>query len=47
MLKTRDKMGLPNLGDPPVEQLTKILKEIGVAERLEGAESRYGGGTHE
>ncbi|MGY5863681.1 MAG: 4Fe-4S dicluster domain-containing protein [Candidatus Thorarchaeota archaeon] len=43
MLKTRDKMGLPSLGTPPVEQLAKILKDLGVVERVESAESRYGG----
>lgn len=43
MLKTRQKMGLPNLGSPPVEQLDKILKELGTKERVESVESRYGG----
>jgi heterodisulfide reductase subunit C len=43
MLKTRDKMGLPNIGTPPIKQLTRILKELGTAERVESAESRYGG----
>lgn len=43
MLKTRDKMGLPSLGTPPIKQLSRILKELGTAERLESAESRYGG----
>ena len=43
MLKTRDKMGLPSLGTPPIAQLSRILKELGIAERLESAESRYGG----
>jgi len=35
MLKTRDKMGLPSLGSPPVEQLSKVLKELGLAEKLD------------
>ena len=39
MLKTRDKMGLPSLGSPPVEQLGKILKELGTIERVESVES--------
>ncbi len=43
MLKTRDKMGLPDLGRPPVEQLRTILKELGTVQRVESAESRYGG----
>jgi hypothetical protein len=47
MLKTRDKMGLPSLGNPPVEQLAKILKELGIVERVESAESCYGGGGDE
>ena len=43
MLRTREKMGLPDLGDPPVDQLGKILKELGTIEQVESAESRYGG----
>ncbi|MFW9886647.1 MAG: 4Fe-4S dicluster domain-containing protein [Candidatus Thorarchaeota archaeon] len=38
MLKTRDKMGLPSLGNPPVEQLSKVLKELGLAMRLDSIE---------
>ncbi len=47
MLKTRDKMGLPNLGNPPVKQLSSILKKLALAERLETAESKYGGAEDE
>ncbi len=47
MLKTRDKMGLPNLGSPPVEQLVKMLKDLGTIEQVESAESRYGGAGDE
>jgi heterodisulfide reductase subunit C len=43
MIKTRDKMGLPSLGTPPISQLSRILKELGTADRVESAESRYGG----
>jgi heterodisulfide reductase subunit C len=43
MLKTREKMGLPPLGIPPVEQLGRVLKELGTIERVESVESRYGG----
>ncbi len=43
MLKTRDKMGLPSLGNPPVKQLAKALKELGLAEKLENIKSIYGG----
>jgi heterodisulfide reductase subunit C len=44
MLKTRNKMGLPSLGSPPVAQLTKVLKELGLTEKLE---SINGGGGDE
>jgi hypothetical protein len=47
MLKTRDKMGLPSLGSPPVKQLTKALKELGLVEKLESIESTYGGDMDE
>ena len=47
MLKTRDKMGLPSLGTPPTQQLIRILKELGTAERVESAESTYGGAGDE
>ncbi len=47
MLKTREKMELPSLGSPPVEQLTKILADLKLAKRLESMESRYGGGGDE
>jgi heterodisulfide reductase subunit C len=47
MLKTRDKMGLPDLGQPPVDQITNVLKEIGLAKKLEKLESVYGGGNNE
>jgi len=47
MLKTGEKMGLPSLGVPPVAQLGKILKELGTVERVESAESRYGGAEGE
>jgi heterodisulfide reductase subunit C len=43
MLKTREKMGLPSLGNPPVEHLEKILKELGTTEQVKSVESRYGG----
>ena len=47
MLKTRDKMGLPSLGTPPAQQLSRILKELGTVERVESAESTYGGAGDE
>ena len=47
MLKTRDKMGLPDLGQPPVDQIASVLKEIGLAKKLEKLESVYGGGSNE
>ncbi|KXH77116.1 MAG: hypothetical protein AM326_05685 [Candidatus Thorarchaeota archaeon SMTZ-45] len=47
MHKTREKMGLPSLGPPPVAQLGKILKELGTVERVESVESRYGGAEGE
>ncbi|MGD9396105.1 MAG: 4Fe-4S dicluster domain-containing protein [Candidatus Thorarchaeota archaeon] len=47
MLKTRDKMGLPSLGTPPTQQLSRILKELGTVERVESAKSTYGGAEDE
>jgi heterodisulfide reductase subunit C len=47
MLKTRDKMGLPFLGSPPVDQIVKILKELGISQKLETAEPQYGGDGNE
>lgn len=47
MLKTRDQMGLPNLGTPPIKELNQVLKELGIAERLESTESKYGGAVDE
>ena len=47
MLKTREKMGLPNLGVPPVEQLGRILQELKTVEQVESAESKYGGTANE
>ncbi|MHA2379931.1 MAG: 4Fe-4S dicluster domain-containing protein [Candidatus Thorarchaeota archaeon] len=47
MIKTREKMGLPDLGSPPVEQLTKVLRDLKLAKRLESTESLYGGGEDE
>ena len=43
MLKTREKMGLPELGSPPIDQLDKVLKDLGLKERLEEVVSIYGG----
>jgi hypothetical protein len=40
-------MGLPSLGNPPVKQLTKALKKLGLAEKLENIESIYGGDRDE
>lgn len=47
MIKTREKMELPSLGSPPVEQLTKMLRNLKLAKRLESTKSRYGGGEDE
>ncbi len=47
MLKTRDKMGLPSLGSPPVKQLAEALKDLGLVEKLENIESIYGGDRDE
>jgi len=47
MLKTRDKMGLPDLGQPPIDQIASVLKEIGLARKLETVESVYEGGSNE
>ncbi|MHA1483709.1 MAG: 4Fe-4S dicluster domain-containing protein [Candidatus Thorarchaeota archaeon] len=47
MLKTRNKMGLPDLGQPPVDQIASVLKEIGLAKKLEKLESVYGGASNE
>ncbi|MHA1960635.1 MAG: 4Fe-4S dicluster domain-containing protein [Candidatus Thorarchaeota archaeon] len=43
MLKTREKMGLPSLGTPPVDQILKTLKKLKLKERLVSAVSNYGG----
>ena len=47
MIKTRERMGLPDLGTPPMDQLEKVLADIGLKERLEKTESKYGGGEGE
>ncbi len=47
MIKTREKMGLPDLGSPPMEQLAKVLEDLGLQERLEKVVSKYGGETVE
>jgi len=43
MLKTRDKMGLPDLGTPPMEKIVEMLADIGILGNLEKAETVYGG----
>jgi heterodisulfide reductase subunit C len=47
MLKTREKMNLPSIGNPPVEQLGIVLKELGTKKRVESVESTYGGSEGE
>jgi heterodisulfide reductase subunit C len=47
MIKTREKMELPDLGSPPVEQLTKILSDLKLTKRLESTKSVYGGSKDE
>jgi hypothetical protein len=43
MIRTREKMGLPDLGSPPIDQLDKVLKDLGLKEKLEEVVSTYGG----
>ena len=47
MLKTREKMGLPDLGTPPMDQIVAMLADIGILGKLEKAESIYGGSEDE
>ena len=47
MIKTREKMELPDLGSPPVEQLTKMLADLKLTKKLASTESVYGGGGNE
>jgi hypothetical protein len=47
MIKTREKKELPDLGSPPVEQLTKILSDLKLTKRLESTKSVYGGSKDE
>jgi hypothetical protein len=47
MLKTREKMGLPDLGSPPIVELDKVLKDLGLKERLDEVVSTYGGAQDE
>ena len=47
MLKTRTKMGLPDLGTPPMDQIVAMLADIGIVEKLEKVESIYGGNEDE
>ncbi|MGQ4912388.1 MAG: 4Fe-4S dicluster domain-containing protein [Candidatus Thorarchaeota archaeon] len=47
MLKTRAKMGLPDLGTPPMDKIVAMLEDIGIVGRLETAESAYGGDVSE
>ncbi|TFG28282.1 4Fe-4S dicluster domain-containing protein [Candidatus Thorarchaeota archaeon] len=47
MLKTREKMGLPDLGTPPMDQIVAMLVDIGIVGKIEKAESIYGGTENE
>jgi heterodisulfide reductase subunit C len=47
MIKTRERMGLPDLGTPPMDQLEKVLGDIELKDRLEKTVSKYGGGEDE
>jgi heterodisulfide reductase subunit C len=47
MLKTRDKMGLPDLGTPPMEKIVAMLADIGIVGKLDEVESVYGGAEDE
>ncbi len=47
MLKTREKMGLPDLGTPPMDQIVAMLADIGIVSKLEKVESVYGGSEDE
>jgi heterodisulfide reductase subunit C len=42
MTKTREKMGLPDIGSPPIDQIDTILKEIELKDKLEQVVSIYG-----
>ena len=43
MIKTREKMGLPDLGTPPIEQMERVLEDLELKDRLEKVVSKYGG----
>jgi heterodisulfide reductase subunit C len=43
MIKTREKMGLPEIGTPPIDQMDKMLEDLGLKDRLEKVVSKYGG----
>lgn len=47
MLKTRAKMGLPDLGTPSMDQIVAMLADIGIVGKLETVESVYGGAEDE
>ena len=47
MLKTREKMGLPDLGTPPMDQIVAMLADIGIVSKLDKVESVYGGSEDE
>jgi heterodisulfide reductase subunit C len=47
MLKTREKMGLPDLGTPPMDQIVAMLTDIGIVSKLDKVESVYGGSEDE
>lgn len=47
MLKTREKMGLPDLGTPPMDQIVEMLADIGIVSKLEKVESVYRGDQDE
>ncbi len=42
MLKTRTKMGLPDLGTPSMDQIVAMLADIGIVGKLENVKSVYG-----
>ena len=47
MLKTRAKMGLPDLGTPSMDQIVAMLADIGIVGKLETVKSVYGGAEDE
>jgi heterodisulfide reductase subunit C len=47
MLKTREKMGLPDLGTPPMDMIVEMLADIGIVSRLDKVESNFGGNEDE